>query len=151
MKSLQDSAGKSVCSSWYNQLDVINEGGANSWSHVTHHTSGGQDNLWLIYFSFTDEQPDLSNSDTQWKDGEMTDILFIHQINDSKTIINDAKTIINDAKKIINHVYKEYQELITKHLVEIIKKSKNQIINERNQILSTIRTQEVKTCFVLFF
>lgn len=78
----------------------------------------------------------------------MTDTLFIHQINDAKTIISDAKTIINDTKTIINYVYKEYQKLIAKHLVEIIKKSKNQIINERNQILSTIRTQEVKTCFV---
>lgn len=103
MNSLQDSAGKSVCSLWYNQLDVINEGGANSWSHVTRHISGhsGQDNLRLIYSSFTDEQRDLSNSDTQWKDWEVTDTPFIPQINDAKTIINDAKTIIN-------HVYQEY-------------------------------------------
>lgn len=75
------------------------------------------DNLWLIYSSFTDEQRDLSNSDTQRKDGEVTDTPFIHKINDAKTIIRNAKTITK-------HIYLEYQEVIAKHLAEIIKMRK---------------------------
>lgn len=91
--------------------------------HMWHITHQRQDNLWLIYSSFTNQQRDLSHSDTYWQDGEVTDTL--HWIT---KLINDAKTIINYAKTIINRVHQKYQELFTKHLVEIIEKSMNQII-----------------------